>query len=71
MRIFIWNYNFVGLSKKFVYVVNFELVYSTVRFAALKGAPEEAEIMQIFIRNYDFFIFQKYAKKVPVRCYPR
>ena len=28
MRIFIWNYNFVGFSKKFVSVVNFELVYS-------------------------------------------
>ena len=37
MRIFIWNYNSIGFSKKFVQVVNFEILYSTVRFAALKG----------------------------------
>ena len=37
MRVFIGSYNSVGFSKKFVYVVIFEIVYSTVRFAALKG----------------------------------
>ena len=42
-----------------------------VRRAALKGAPEEAEIMQIYIRNYDLIDFSKICKKVPVRCYPR
>ena len=40
----------------------FEIVYSAVRFAALKGAPEEAEIMQIFIKNYDFLHFQNMQK---------
>ena len=29
-------------------------VYSTVRFAALKGALEEAEIMRILVKNYSF-----------------
>ena len=37
--------------KKFVSVAKFEIVYSTVRCAALRGAPEEAEIMQNHCRS--------------------
>ena len=42
-----------------------------MRCAALRGAPEEAEIMQILIRNYDFIDCSNICEKVLVRCYPR
>ena len=59
MRIAIRNYTFVGFSKKNVQVVNFRIVYSTVRFAALQDAVEEAEIMRTLLRNYTFVGFSK------------
>ena len=59
MRIFIWNYNFVGFSKKVCVSCKFEIVNNTVRFAALKGVLYEAEIMRIFIWNYNFVGFSK------------
>ena len=33
-------------------MLNFGIVYSTVRFAALQDAVEEAEIMRTALRNY-------------------
>ena len=40
-------------------MVNFEIVYSTVKFAALQDAVEEAEIMRTAIGNCTFVAFSK------------
>ena len=50
---------FCRLFKKFVKVVNSEITYSTVRFAALQDAVEEAEIMRTVLGNYTFVGFSK------------
>ena len=49
------------LFQKFVQVEHFEIVYSTVRFAALQDAVEETEIMRTAICNYTFVGFSENA----------
>ena len=39
--------------------MNFKIICSMVRFAALQDAVEEAEIMRTVIRNYTFVDFSK------------